>query len=83
MTQDRLWIYISAVALVVVAAVWLWFLFAYADNAKAMTANHPRQRQPIPTTRLWPSIVAISCVAIVAAGALVLIGWISLALLGY
>ena len=54
-----------------------------ALNAKAMTANHSRQRQPIPTTRLWPSIVVLSCVAIVAAGALALIGWIALALLGY
>jgi hypothetical protein len=31
MTQDRLWNFISAVGLVVVAAVWLWFLFAYAE----------------------------------------------------
>src|SRR2546429_6998027 len=28
MTQDRLWNFVSAVGLVVVAAVWLWFLFA-------------------------------------------------------
>ena len=81
MAHDHLWI-ISAVALAIVAAVWLWFLFAYADNAKAMTANHSRQRQPIPT-RLWPAIVLLSCVIIVAAGALALIGWIALALLGY
>jgi len=44
-------------------------------NAKAM------QQQPIPT--LWPSIVVFACVATVAAGALALIGWIALALLGY
>jgi hypothetical protein len=31
MTQDRLWNFVSAVGLVVVAAVWLWFLFAYAE----------------------------------------------------
>jgi len=31
MTQDRLWNFISAVALVAVAAVWFWFLFAYAE----------------------------------------------------
>jgi hypothetical protein len=31
MTQKRLWNFASAVALVVVAATWLWFLFAYAD----------------------------------------------------
>jgi hypothetical protein len=31
MTQGRLSNIVSAVALVVVAAVWLWFLFAYAD----------------------------------------------------
>jgi hypothetical protein len=30
MTQDHLPI-VSAVALIVVAAAWLWFLFAYAD----------------------------------------------------
>jgi hypothetical protein len=30
MAHDHLWI-ISAVALAIVAAVWLWFLFAYAD----------------------------------------------------
>src|SRR5438034_2300722 len=44
-----------------------------------MTVNS-RQRLPIPTTRLWPSIVVLSCVGIVAAGALALIGWIDLAL---
>jgi len=47
-----------------------------------MTVNS-RQRLPIPTTRLWPSIVVLSSVGIVAAGALALIGWIALALLGY
>jgi hypothetical protein len=31
MTQEHLFGFISAVALVVVAAVWLWFLFAYAE----------------------------------------------------
>jgi hypothetical protein len=31
MTRERPWSVISTVALVVVAAVWLWFLFAYAD----------------------------------------------------
>jgi len=31
MTQERLWNFVSAVALIVVAAVWLWFLFAYAE----------------------------------------------------
>jgi fatty acid desaturase len=41
----------------------------------------PMQQQPIPS--LWPSIVVFACVAIVAAGALALIGWIALALLGY
>ncbi len=74
MTQDRLWNFISAVGLVVVAAVWLWFLFAYAELIF-------RQQQPIPS--LWPSIVVFACAAIVAAGALALIGWIALALLDY
>jgi hypothetical protein len=59
-------------------------LFSGTKNGrKAMTVNHSTQRQPIPTTRLWPSIVVFSCVGIVAAGALALIGWIALALLGY
>ena len=31
MIQERRWNFVSAVALVVVAAAWLWFLFAYAD----------------------------------------------------
>jgi hypothetical protein len=31
MTQDRLWNFASAIGLVVAAAVWLWFLFAYAE----------------------------------------------------
>jgi hypothetical protein len=31
MTQERLSNFVSAVALVIVAAAWLWFLFAYAD----------------------------------------------------
>jgi hypothetical protein len=31
MTQERIWNLVSSVALVVVAAAWLWFLFAYAD----------------------------------------------------
>jgi hypothetical protein len=31
MTQERVWNFVSAVALVVVAAAWLWFLFAYAE----------------------------------------------------
>jgi len=39
------------------------------------------QQQPIPS--LWPSIVVLAGVVIVAAGALALIGWIALALLGY
>jgi len=30
MTHERLLSFVSAVGLVVVAAVWLWFLFAYA-----------------------------------------------------
>jgi hypothetical protein len=38
-------------------------------------------QQPIPS--LWPSIVVFACVAIVAAGALTLLGWIALALMGY
>jgi hypothetical protein len=46
-----------------------------ALNVKAM------QQQPIPS--VWPSIVVFACVATVAAGALALIGWIALALLGY
>jgi len=56
--------------------------FQALNERKAMTVNHSRQ-QPIPTKRLWPSIVVLSCVGIVAAGALALIGWIALALLGY
>jgi len=39
------------------------------------------QQQSIPS--LWPSIVVLACVVIVAAGALALLGWIALALLGY
>jgi len=46
-----------------------------ALNVKVM------QQQPIPA--LWPSIVVFACVATVAAGALALISWIALALLGY
>jgi hypothetical protein len=46
-----------------------------ALNVKAM------HQQPIPS--LWPSIVVFACVAIVAAGALTLLGWIALALIGY
>ena len=57
--------------------------FQALKRAQAMTVNHSTQQQPIPTTRLWPSIVVFSCVGIVAAGALALIGWITLALLGY
>jgi hypothetical protein len=30
MTQERLSVFVSAAALAIVAAVWLWFLFAYA-----------------------------------------------------
>ena len=42
-----------------------------------MTANYSK----LP---LWPLIVVLSCTGIiVAAGALALIGWIALALLGY
>jgi hypothetical protein len=32
MTQERLFNFISALALIVVSAAWLWFLFAYADR---------------------------------------------------
>jgi hypothetical protein len=46
-----------------------------------MAANS--KQQLIPTKRLWSSIIMLSCVGIVAAGALALIGWIALALLGY
>jgi hypothetical protein len=31
MMQDRVLNFVSAIALVIVAAAWLWFLFAYAD----------------------------------------------------
>jgi hypothetical protein len=31
MTQERLSGFVSAIALIIVAVVWLWFLFAYAD----------------------------------------------------
>jgi len=31
MTQERRWNFVSAVTLGVVAAAWLWFLFAYAE----------------------------------------------------
>jgi hypothetical protein len=48
---------------------------------QALNEREPMQQQPIPS--LWPSIVVFACVAIVAAGALALIGWIALALLGY
>jgi hypothetical protein len=47
---------------------------------QALNERKPMQ-QHIPT--FWPSIVVFACVAIVAAGALALIGWIALALLGY
>jgi hypothetical protein len=46
-----------------------------ALNVKAM------HKQAIPSQ--WPSIVVYACVAIVAAGALTLLGWIALALMGY
>jgi hypothetical protein len=32
---------------------------------------------------LWMWIVMLSCIAIIASGALTLVGWIGLALLGY
>jgi hypothetical protein len=48
---------------------------------QALNERKPMQRQPIPS--LWPSIVVFACVALVAAGALALIRWIALALLGY
>jgi hypothetical protein len=57
--------------------------FLALNESNAMTVNHPTQQQPIPNTRLWPSIVVLSCVCIVAAGALALVGWTALALLGY
>jgi hypothetical protein len=47
-----------------------------------MKANYPRQRF-IPDTRLRPWHVVLAFVGIVATGALALIGWIVLALLGY
>ena len=82
MTQDRLWNFVCAVGLVVVAAVWLWLLFAYAELIfRHQTNEKPMQQQPIPS--LWPSIVVLAGVVIVAAGAPALIGWIALALLGY
>jgi len=56
--------------------------FSGTERRNAMTV-YSRQQPPIPTTRLWPSIVVLSCIGIVAAGALALIGWIALALLGY
>jgi hypothetical protein len=31
MMQDRLFNFVSAIGLVIAAAAWLWFLFAYAD----------------------------------------------------
>jgi hypothetical protein len=44
-------------------------------NPNAMTANYP--------TPLWPWIAVLACTGIVAAGALALIGYIVLALIGY
>jgi hypothetical protein len=45
-------------------------------NAIAMTVNYPH-------APLWPWIAVIACTGIVAAGALALIGYIVLALIGY
>jgi hypothetical protein len=45
-------------------------------NSVATTTNYSKPP-------LWPLIVVLSCTGIVAAGALALIGWIALALLGY
>jgi hypothetical protein len=47
-----------------------------------MTVNS-RQQHPFTTKTLVAAIVALFCAGIVAAGALALIGWIVLALLGY
>jgi hypothetical protein len=47
-----------------------------------MKANYPRQRF-IPDTRLRRWHAMLACVGIVATGALAVIGWILLALLGY
>ena len=44
-------------------------------NATAMTTNY--------STPLWPWIAVLACTGIVAAGALGLIGYIVLALIGY
>jgi hypothetical protein len=41
-----------------------------------MTANYSKPPS-------WPSIVVLSFTDIIAAGALALIGWVALALLGY
>jgi hypothetical protein len=41
-----------------------------------MTANYSKPP-------LWPSIVVLSCIGVVAAGVVALISWIALALLGY
>jgi hypothetical protein len=49
---------------------------AYPINSVAMTANYSKPPS-------WPLIVVLSCTGIIAAGALALIGWIALALLGY
>jgi hypothetical protein len=55
-----------------------WF---QARPNKIMTVF--KQQQPIPTTPLWPFVLVLCCVGVVAAAALALVGWIALALLGY
>jgi hypothetical protein len=89
MPQERRWNSACVVTLGVVAAAWLWFLFAYAhlfvralNERKPMAVNYSRQ-QLIPTTRWWASVVALCCAGTIATGALGLMAWIALALLGY
>jgi hypothetical protein len=49
----------------------------WIDRFASMIAKYSKQ------TPWWPWIVVLAFVSIVAAGALVLLGWIGLALLGY
>jgi hypothetical protein len=45
-------------------------------------ANYSKSHS-ILTPPLWPWLLVLSCIGIAAAGALALIGWIVLALLGF
>jgi len=51
------------------------------NHFQALNERNPISAQPIPS--LWPSIVVFACGALLAAGAMALIGGIALELLAY